>query len=338
MTEVVVYTRRELTKRMAVFGATLSIGPPRAWATGLLESEAGEIRGVPVAYRRISVDTLLRIKADMDRILRRGDVSDNPTFRSYIEKRCYEPPETMPDARSVVILAVADRRHDVDVRIEGRLVTVPIPPGYTRDEVSPEDVQTFVRRYVLRDDTARLEPVQLPLKLVAARAGLAEYGKNNIAFVRGLGSFHRLLGFFTEQPCPPGGWHSVGPMHLCKGCSICLQCCPTGAIRPDRFVIDAGRCVTLYNELPDPMPAWMPPRAHNALVGCTLCQWTCPANVDALDRVEKLAEFTEEETTMLLSGEIDEALGASVAAKIERNGLSGDLLHLARNLRLVVQA
>jgi epoxyqueuosine reductase len=333
-----VYTRRELTIKLAALGGALWASPPRMCDIPLPEEENGEIHGVPVAYRRISVDMLPRVKADMERILQRAGVSDNPTFRSYLENRRYEPPKTMPDARSVVIVAIADRRYELDVRIAGTMVAVPIPPGYTSDEVTPEDVLLFVRRHVLRNDTARLEPATLPLKLIAARTGLAEYGKNNITFVPGMGSFHRLRAFFTEQPCSRGTWHSVRPMHLCKGCSICTTNCPTQAIRPDRFVIDAGRCVTLYNELPEPMPAWMPARAHNALVGCTLCQWKCPANVRAVGRGEKLAELTEEETSMLLSGTIDETLGASVAAKLARNDLAGDLAHLARNLRLALHA
>lgn len=336
--EVEVYTRRELAKTIAAFGVTLEVGPTRTWGGWLEEPETGAIRGVPVAYRRIPVEALHRIESDMERILQRGGVSDNATFRSYIEHRSYEVPETMSGARSVVILAIADRRYELDIRVEGSRVTVPIPPGYTSDEVTPEDVQAFVRRHVLRDEAARLEPANLPLKLVAARSGLAEYGRNNISYVRGLGSFHSLQAFFTEHPCSAGGWHSVGPMHFCKGCRICEQRCPTGAILSDRFMIDAGRCVTLYNERPDPMPAWIPSRAHNALVGCTMCQFECPANNKAMRRVERLAELTEEETSMLLSGEIDDTLGAAVASKIARNGLSGDLLHLSRNLRSVVRA
>jgi len=41
---------------------------------------------------------------------------------------------------------------------------------------------------------------------------------------------------------------------------------------------------------------------------------------------------------MLLSGNPSQELEASVATKLKRNGLSGDLGHLARNLRLVVAA
>jgi epoxyqueuosine reductase len=189
---------------------------------------------------------------------------------------------------------------------------------------------------VLRNDTAKLERATLPLKLLAARTGLAEYGRNNITFVRGMGSFHRLVAYFTDQPSARGTWHSVRPMHLCRGCSICTINCPTRAIRPDRFVINAGRCVTLYNELPEPIPPWIPATAHNALVGCTRCQWTCPGNAQAMNRVEKLAELTEAETAMLLSGTNDDALRASVVSKIARNGLAGDIAHLARNLRLVI--
>jgi len=308
------------------------------WDVGLVGGEDDRIRGVPVAYRHFPVDLVPRIHADMERITSRGEVSDNPTFRSYLEGRRYEPPEALPQARSVVIVALADRRYEVGVRVQGRRLAVPIPPGYTADEITSDDIRGFVRRHVLHDPNARLEPANLPLKLVAARTGLAEYGRNNLAYVRGMGSFHSLRAYFSDRPCAGSACHSVRQLHYCKGCSICMMECPTKAIRPDRFVIDAGRCVTLYNELPDPMPAWMPTRAHNALVGCTRCQWKCPANASSMGRFEVLAELTEAETTMLLSGAPCQELEASVATKLRRNGLSGDLGHLARNLRLVVAA
>lgn len=331
-------TRREMTKGLAAVGASLCMGPARLPAVEIGSPEESEIRGVPVACRWFSIELLPRIQADMERILGGGDVSANAVFRSYLEGRAYQPPPTLPDARSVVIVALGDRRYEVGVRLAGRRVAVAIPPGYTADDVTAEDVQEFVRRRILRVPSARLEPARLPLKLVAARTGLAEYGRNNLAYVRGMGSFLSLRAYFTDQPSPSSAWFGVRQLHYCKGCSICMMACPTKAIRPDRFVIDAGRCVTLYNERPDPMPAWMPRGAHNALVGCTLCQWKCPANQAAMDRSERLAELTEEETSMLLSGQTNETLGASVVTKLKRNGLSGDLGHLARNLRLAVTA
>lgn len=332
------YTRREVTRGLAAAGISLSLGPARRWDVALVGSEDDRVRGVPVAHRHFSIDLLPRLRADMERITERGGVSDNPIFRSYLEGRRYEPPEALPQARSVVIVALADRRYEVGVRVEGRRLPVPIPPGYTADEITSDDIQSFVRRRVLHDSNARLEPANLPLKLVAARTGLAEYGRNNLAYVRGMGSFHSLRAYFSDQPCPATAWHSVRQLHYCKGCSICMMECPTKAIRKGRFVIDAGRCVTLYNERPNPMPTWMPSRAHNALVGCTRCQWKCPANASSMGRHEILAELTEAETAMLLSGDTSKVLETSIATKMKRNGLSGDLTHLARNLRLVVAA
>ena len=38
----------------------------------------------------------------------------------------------------------------------------------------------------------------LPMKLLAVRSGLAKYGKNNICYINGIGSFTRLEAFYTD--------------------------------------------------------------------------------------------------------------------------------------------
>jgi len=122
-------------------------------------------------------------------------------------------------------------------------------------------------------------------------------------------------------------------LERCQNCSACLRNCPTGAISTERFVIHAERCLTLHNEQPGdvPFPAWLDPHWHNCLLGCARCQNVCPQN-KGLRRVEAGAEFSEEETALLLAGVSLDQLPAATAQKMEQLDLGGYAELLPRNL------
>ena len=106
-------------------------------------------------------------------------------------------------------------------------------------------------------------------------------------------------------------------MKACRDCTICKDACPNGCIRDDNFVIDAGRCVTLYNEIPGEFPDWIKPEAHNALMGCMHCQLGCPANAQLFAKAGRLETVSEEETLRILDGDADEALLTVLAQKLK---------------------
>ena len=117
---------------------------------------------------------------------------------------------------------------------------------------------------------------------LAVRSGLAAYGRNNVTYVTGLGSFHRLSAFYSDMPCDGDEWHELRLLDRCVKCRLCHRLCPTGAIARDRFLLHAERCIVFHNEKPwtVPFPAWLDPAWHNCLVGCLLCQAKCPENRD----------------------------------------------------------
>jgi epoxyqueuosine reductase len=333
-------SRREFLQQIAAAGVLMCLG--RSAALGRQQGEGGGTvglgLGVDFTWRAVPVSRLAELRDDLARVDRTGQVSDNEIFRGYLAGFAFSPPEDFPGARSVIVLAVRDDPLEIVFQHRGVRHVVPVPPGYSYLRTPQGAVEEAVRRDVLGDPEARIEPVKLPVKLLAARCGLARYGRNNITFVDGMGSYHALRGFYTDRSFPAGEWHPARLLRQCKGCDVCIRRCPTGCIAQDRFVIDVGRCVTLYNERSEPIPDWVDPAAHNALVGCLRCQAPCPVNLEHAGRTERLAEIDEEETAMLLEGGKDARLKASVEEKLARFGLVGDLAHLGRNLRLVLEA
>lgn len=52
-------------------------------------------------------------------------------------------------------------------------------------------------------------PSLLPLKSLAAHSGLAVYGRNNICYVPGMGSFLELVGLYSDLPCSEDTWQEA---------------------------------------------------------------------------------------------------------------------------------
>lgn len=330
-------TRREFLKQAGYMGALMCIARGRLFSLRKANLGMEPEAGAAFQYRTVSIAHIQELKAWMDKLDAAGTLTANKTWRKYINSFQYAAPATMPDARSLIIMATPLKVSRIVFNAAGQKRTVMIPSGYVDDGMTLADYRNllYAGGVVARD--GKLERARLPLKQLAVRSGLAEYGKNNITFVEGYGSFHQLLAFYSEQRLEDH-WGRLKMLRLCKGCSICLKECPTGAIRRENFVIDPEKCITLYNELPDPIPAWIPAGAHNALVGCLKCQFTCPGNEEAAGDFWDLGEVSAAETAALLNGKPEAELERSLRAKLQRVGGGDDLAYIARNLKLVLKA
>jgi epoxyqueuosine reductase len=199
-----------------------------------------------------------------------------------------------------------------------------LPPQYYEDGLTEEMLLDEVKENIIQNSDARVELAsKLHLKLLAVRSGLGRYGRNNICYVNGFGSFITLFALFTDYAFETDSWHEIQMMDICQKCRICLHHCPTGAIREENFVIAAGKCVTLYNEIEAEFPDWLPRDVHNALMGCTKCQIPCPANREPLKYTGRLEDITSRETSQFLSGHPDEKTMISVSEKLRMPHMVG---------------
>ena len=178
------------------------------------------------------------------------------------------------------------------------------------------------------------ETDKLPLKRLAVHSGMARYGRNNICYVDGLGSCFSLVAYLSDVPAVDTRWSDVQLASLCAKCTICIENCPTGAIRSDRFPIDTDRCLSYWNEGPNPFPDWMPETAHNCVYDCLECQITCPMNRGRCEPAGTV-RFGEPETEMLLSGTPLDRQPESMQAKVRYLGMHFWPDGIPRNLRVL---
>jgi len=271
---------------------------------------------------------------------------------------------------TLIMLAMPRPAHLVRFEFNAGSLDALIPPTYVWYDKTGSRVREDLLGGPLPPDFS-LHPLRVPLKPIAARLGLVAYGRNNITYAPGMGSYHQLVGFLTEEPLTPttgdiplansggttlsaggtaslfavggeGADHVSAPSRLseCAKCRLCLELCPTGAVSDDRFLLRAERCLTFLNEGQAPWPDWLDESAHNSLVGCMTCQEKCPANAGRL-RIERLpVSFSREETSAILAGpeKAGGELWAAITAKVAGAGLGDETKTLSRNLRALVRA
>ncbi len=177
----------------------------------------------------------------------------------------------------------------------------------------------------------------LPMKRLSAQSGLGAYGRNNVTYVEGLGSYFLYDAYFTDIPAPEDTWGSVQNREECRNCTGCHNNCPTGAILQERFLIDNQRCLSAINEMPGDFPEWLPKSVHHTLYDCLRCQEICPINIPFQNNILRGICFNETETAMLLDGIPYEDFSPEMKEKSELLGLNRWLAAIPRNLRVLLE-
>lgn len=308
----------------------------RIWETDLKD-------GIPESiykFRTMSVKHLQELQSDFESIDAEGKVSSNPVFRSYIQEQQHHLPDSLPDAKSVIVMAVFTPLMTADFHHEGKVHEIMVP-HYYNDGITEDHLKTTILTKIIGDNHYRVENAKMHvlLKRLAVRTGLGKYGRNNICYVEGMGSFLKLFAFFTDFEFNEDNWQTAEMMDSCTDCKVCLRQCPTGGISEDSFVIDVEKCIPLYNEVPGEFPDWIDPSSHSALMGCLRCQLPCPANSEIAKQAQKLDSVTEEETKKILDGTSDEILIHSLAEKLRMFIPEHAYYYfpvIARNLRVLI--
>jgi len=290
-------------------------------------------RGYRVAWGPTEV--LRRARAELLNRRESGEL-DTDFCREQIEY-LFEPDEAGREA-TVVVVAMPRPAHRVGFELGDGRIDALLPPTYLRYRATFEEVRQDLTENGLPG--ARVEHLTAPLKTVATLLGLVRYGRNNIAYARGIGSYLQLCGYLTDAQLPiPEDPVLEKPELLpeCDDCTRCRAACPTKAINEDRVLLSVERCITLANENPGPWPESIPRRAHHCLVGCLSCQRACPANPKL--RIEDTGVcFSASETRSLIDGDpaAVKQTERGIRAKLAALGQPGIEPVLGRNLRALV--
>lgn len=287
--------------------------------------------------RMVSANHADELRSNIKRLQQEG-LLEQEFYQEYHSFFEFNPSDTMQEINSLIVVAVPQPQTRVDFNWRGEIVSLLIPPTYLFEKETDKGVEDILAG-ILSPMGYKVTRARLPSKLLAVRSGLAKYGKNNISYVPGMGSFHRLVSFYSDFPCEKDNWHEPQMLERCETCSACLLKCPTGAITSERFLLRAERCITYLNEKPGhiPFPSWLDPSWHNCLVGCLYCQRVCPENKEVIDWIDKGAVFSEEETTTLLRRLPIDQLPDQLVRKLKKNSLTDYIGIIPRNLSVFLK-
>ena len=286
-----------------------------------------------IQVKIVSIDHIGELETEIMTRYKNGLLNPD-LYDAYLASFDFACQQKLKDARSLLIATVPQPQVRITFYRENRTYPIIIPPTYY---FAVDDEVADVLKADLEPQGYRLKKVRLPDKLLAVRSGLAQYGKNNITYVEGMGSFQRPVAFISDYPCEEDSWGKASVLKSCENCSACRKACPSGAIVSDRFQLYAERCLTFHNERTQEFPQWLSPSWHNCLVGCMICQKVCPANKDVIKWIESGATFDNEETDLILAGTSKEQLAPKTLEKLKRLDLMSYYDVLPRNLKALIE-
>ena len=282
--------------------------------------------------RIVSVSHLRQLKKEIES-LRSHALLDSQFYKDRLAWFDFQVPEDLPKAQSLIVVAVPRPQTRAIFVRKGQRHPLILPPTYTAYDDIEKQVESLLAK-MLGEKGYESTRTALPLKLLAARSGLVQYGRNNICYVSGMGSFLQLVAIYSNMPCEEDDWQEITMMKSCDECDLCHRACPTGAISSERFLLRAERCISYHNEKKGdvPFPKWMDASWHNCIVGCMRCQRVCTQNKEFIQWIGEEEEFSEEETALLLQGVLPDKLPTMTLRKLEHLSLIDYLSCLPRNL------
>jgi epoxyqueuosine reductase len=304
-------TRRDFLKTALIAGAVWPQLPGRGQGgRGRMRTPIDASQIPPYRAKVIPMDRWAALKADFERIRQGAGLSRHKLFQASLEALDFGLPADFKGARSVVVMATFAKSATAEFRPNGQSRAILIPFQYYEDEWTPDKLKSTIQADILKEPGRKLADIskRVPLKYLAGRSGLGRFGRNNLIFVDGMGSYNLLHAFVTDAAPAADPDVELELLGECRHCQQCDRICPTSCIRREDFVLDAGRCLTLFNENPGDFPNIILPSMHHALMGCLKCQTVCPENSRIPELTTTLAGVTEDETKAILKGTPSEAL------------------------------
>lgn len=164
----------------------------------------------------------------------------------------------------------------------------------------------------------------------AKRSGLGWTGKNTMLIHPKKGSF-----FFLAEIILDVEFEYDHPIRdHCGTCTRCIDACPTEAILPNGYVLDASKCISyLTIELKSEIPVAFNGRMEDWIFGCDICQEVCPWNKfstphsePAFARQQSISGFKKDQWIEMTQEIFGELFSRSALKRTRYEGIKRNIL------------
>lgn len=240
-----------------------------------IKSEALKSGFLAVGIAR--VEKMKEEQNQLEAWLQKGFHGDMSYMERNLEKRV-DPAALVPGSKSVISLAYNYFTPDLPEAESLKISTY----AYGRDyhkvlKKKLKALWTLIRKELAPDAQARYFVDSAPVmeRQWAARAGLGWPGKNTLLIHPKHGSWFFLAEIITDLDL-----EYDEPIHdHCGTCTRCIEACPTQAIAPAGYELDARRCISyLTIETQKDIPDELSRHMEGYIFGCDICQQVCPWN------------------------------------------------------------
>ncbi|HWR45134.1 epoxyqueuosine reductase [Sporomusa sp.] len=194
-----------------------------------------------------------------------------------------DPRSLMPEAKSIITTVYDYSQKSFPGELSDKIGRIYQARCYN----APAERINGARPQLMREFLQKLgcvvgDKIGLPERLVAAKAGIVNYGRNNFAYAKDIGSFIYLTSFVVDKELEYDDNPTV-EVDCPENCSACMKACPTQAIyEPNK--LNPGRCIAFNtfltqdgmagSHIEPEMREKMGVKVH----GCDICQEVCPRN------------------------------------------------------------
>jgi epoxyqueuosine reductase len=198
-------------------------------------------------------------------------------MENYFDLRI-DPTQLVPGAKTVICLAYNYHNPDKQVDPEAPKIS---QYSYGQDyhfvvKDKLKSLLDFMRQEIGEvDGRCFVDSAPVMEREWAQRAGLGWNGRHTLTIHPRQGSYFFLAEIICDLPLV----YDDPIRDHCGTCRRCIDACPTEAISPEGYFLDASKCISFLTiELREAIPASFQGKMDNWMFGCDVCQEVCPWN------------------------------------------------------------
>lgn len=241
-------------------------------------------------YCRVGIAPADDFEDHIQELLSRGSLYDFYTDGPHKPLLGARPKLVWPDAKSIIVLAYDYLQCAFPATLKGKVARVYQSRSMNAQRHRLAGLRLQAVKEFVRAKGINIGPsMMLPERRLGMRSGVSNTGRNNFAFVDGIGSFINLAAIVVDRVLE---YDDPSP-ETCKcppGCTACMDACPTRAIYAP-YRLNPRRCINFNTSMAkeetgfgvtDSIPQEIRKQMGEAIFGCDICQEICPRNARRL--------------------------------------------------------